>query len=318
MLFGGRGGCLKNNLKYPFGLPVVSLLALLICSINAYAQDSSTCLDCHEDVAASLMNTPHELRTVPEGSASRGVACIDCHNGWQEHIGNPSRENIEKGSDLLPLAETELCGRCHVTPHQAAMTAGDPHFNSRLSCSSCHTIHGNLNDNLVKEDLDNYCVSCHSATAMEFERRSAHPLESGNIRCVDCHKLGSSTTAEFKVGFDWRCQSCHEDQAGPFIYEHPVVYNHLTEGGSCTECHEPHGSVNDRLMRQSGRTLCLQCHSVPAGHMTNHSGLGSKFACVRCHSEIHGSYSNWLFLDPELGDKLFPDCYQSGCHSIGN
>ena len=309
---------MKNNLKYPFMLLVFSILALFLNSTNAYAQESSTCLECHDGVDATLMNTPHELRAVPKSSAAMGVDCTNCHDGWQEHINNPSKDNIEKGSDLLPLAEAELCGRCHVTPHQAAIAAGDPHFDSNFSCSSCHSIHGNRNPHLVKEDLDNYCVTCHSATAMEFERRSAHPLDSGNIKCVDCHKLGSLQVNEFKNGFDWRCQSCHEDKAGPFLYEHPVVYNHLVNGGGCTECHEPHGSVNDRLLTQNGRTLCLQCHSVPPGHMVRHSGLGSKFACVRCHSEVHGSYSNRLLLDPDLGNKLFPDCYQSGCHSIGN
>jgi DmsE family decaheme c-type cytochrome len=312
------GGCLKNNFRYLNALPVFSILILFICSINGFAQDSATCLECHDDVAATLMNTPHELRQASEASASIGVGCVDCHKGWQEHINDPNRDNIEKPSELSLTEQGEVCGSCHLTTHQSAMVTTDPHMKADLSCTSCHSVHGNRNNYLVKEDLNNFCVSCHEATAAEFSRRSAHPIESGNIRCVDCHDLSTITNREFNVGFDWTCQSCHEDKAGPFPYEHPVVYSHLVEGGTCMECHEPHGSVNDRLLKQTGRALCLQCHSVPQGHQVMHSGLGSKYDCVQCHDEIHGSFSNRILLDPDLGDKMFLDCFQSGCHSLGN
>lgn len=299
-------------------LPAVLAASLLICPPESGAQESPACLDCHEDMSASLLNTPHELRQGPAEASSMDVTCTGCHDGWQEHIEDPTRDNIDMPSELPPPAQGEVCGRCHLTAHQSAMVTTDPHSRADLSCSSCHTVHGNMNEYLVREDLDNYCVSCHSSVAMEFQRRSAHPVESGNIRCVDCHDLSSIKNAEFEIGFDWRCQTCHEENAGPFLYEHPVTYSHLVEGGSCMECHEPHGSVNDRLLRQTSWALCFQCHNTPPGHATMHSGLGSKHDCVQCHSEIHGSFSNNLLLDPDLGDKMFPDCYQSGCHSVGN
>jgi len=313
-----KGGLLKIKILFFAWFPAILAISYFLFPFSSSAQDLSLCLDCHADMSASLSNTPHEIRLESESSTLSSVTCYDCHNGWQEHIEDPTQDNIDRPSELLPLAQGEVCGRCHLTPHQSAMVSTDPHFKADLSCSSCHSIHGNENEFLVKEDLDNFCVSCHSSTAMEFQRRSAHPVESGNIRCVDCHDLSSINNAEFDIGFDWRCQSCHEENAGPFLYEHPVVYSHLVEGGSCMECHEPHGSVNDRLLKQTSRVLCFQCHNVPPGHIANHSGLGSKHECVQCHTEIHGSFSNNLLLDPDLGDKMFPDCYQSGCHSVGN
>ena len=78
----------------------------------------------------------------------------------------------------------------------------------------------------------------------------------------------------------------------------------------------PHGSGNERLLAQKGSTLCLQCHGVPPRHRTEHSGLGTKLQCVECHSEVHGSNHNAKFLDPDLGSKLFSNCYQSGCHAL--
>jgi DmsE family decaheme c-type cytochrome len=309
---------LKNKILFFARFMTILILPLFLFSPNLYAQESSTCLECHSEKAASLLNTPHELRPGSAESSSLIVGCFSCHDGWQEHINDPTAENIQRPDELMILKQGEVCGRCHLTEHQSAMVTTDPHSKVGLECTSCHSVHGNRNEFLVKEDLDNFCVSCHGATAAEFNQRSAHPVESGNVRCVDCHDLSTIKNREFDIGFDWKCQSCHEEKAGPFLYEHPVTYDYLVNGESCTECHEPHGSVNDKLLKESGRVLCLQCHSLPPRHATMHSGLGSKYDCVECHSEIHGSFSNDDFLDPDLGDKLFPDCYQSGCHSVGN
>ena len=213
-------------------------------------------------------------------------------------------------------SQADVCAGCHITPHQASIPSGDVHAKANLACASCHLIHDNSNEFLVKENLDNYCLSCHTSTAMEFQQRSVHPLEAGNVRCVDCHSLESIGASEFKTGFDSSCQSCHDEKFGPYLYEHQATYDHLVEAGACIECHEPHGSMNDRLLKTPNNTLCLQCHEAPLGHMTNHSGLGMKYNCVDCHSDIHGSYDNRLMLDPDLGSKFSPDCYQSGCHSM--
>jgi len=294
------------------------IIILAVNQINAFAQDISQCLECHEGLAQSLINTPHELKVSGDPENSMIAVCVDCHDGWQEHVEDPSADNITKGIDISPASQANACATCHNTPHQVSMASDDVHAKANLACSSCHSIHSNFNEALVKEDLDNFCLSCHSSTAMEFQQRSVHPLESGNVQCVDCHDLTSIGVAEFKIGFDTSCQNCHDEKTGPFIYEHLATYNHLVEAGSCIECHEPHGSMNNRLLKTPDNTLCMQCHEAPPGHLTEHSGLGVKYNCVECHNDIHGSYDNRLLLDPDLGSKFFPDCYQSGCHDVNN
>jgi DmsE family decaheme c-type cytochrome len=307
--------CLFN--KILIGLIfIIAVVALPVFAQDDY--DPSVCLDCHDTKAASLMGSPHEIENSELLSSPIKVACQNCHDGWQEHINDPSPDNITKGPGLTLLEQSEVCSRCHVTPHQRAMVSTDPHQHYGVNCSSCHTIHDNHNTHLLKDDSDNYCLTCHSSVAFQFEQRSVHPLKTGNIKCIDCHDMSSIVTGEKKVGLDWRCQGCHEELSGPFIHEHPVVYNYLVEGESCMECHSPHGSPNDRLLKQPGNGTCFQCHATPPGHFTNHSGLGSKLYCVQCHSDIHGSNTNRLFLDPDLGSKFFPDCYQSGCHAANN
>ncbi len=303
-------------------------LILIVCfsitfSENIYNKEellanSSTCLDCHEDIEEALIASSHRVYSESDLSSPLVSGCIGCHDNWEEHIEDPSSDNIQSPDQSSHSVQAEICGRCHLSPHQTAMATTDPHGRAQIGCLSCHKIHDNPNKALVSDDSDNYCLTCHTAVASEFSRRSAHPLESGNIRCIDCHNLSSLNDPALAIGMDWQCQECHAENSGPFLYEHKALYNHLVEGGSCLECHQPHGSPNDRLLNQPGNAVCMQCHMTPAGHITQHSGLGTKLACVECHSQIHGSYDNNLFLDPNLGTKLFPDCNQSGCHSFAN
>jgi DmsE family decaheme c-type cytochrome len=296
---------------------------MLILSAKEYGGDeivkkSATCLDCHQEMAAGLDGSVHKISGIKEMSPAIKVGCIGCHDGWEKHLDDPSAETIGKIKELPMVDQARVCGRCHMSEHQAAMVADDPHGRADIGCLDCHSIHNNKNRALTKDDNQNYCGTCHQPIAAEFKKRSFHPLESGNIRCVDCHKLGDPRAGGPKVGIDWTCENCHGDKAGPHIYEHQAANEYSINGGGCMECHEPHGSANDRLLIRPGNNLCLQCHEIPPVHRTQHSGLGMKFDCVFCHSEIHGSYDNGIFLDPDLGIKLFPDCYQSGCHNINN
>ncbi len=281
-------------------------------------EKSAACFDCHSEQVTSLAGTPHQIGAATDLKSPVTVGCIGCHDGWEKHLEGPSTENIKKPSNASQADQAEICGRCHVTTHQQAMVSTDPHVRGNVTCLTCHSIHGNKTAKLTKDGDDNYCASCHTNVMLEFKRRSAHPLNSGNIRCTSCHALSSIKDKTLAVGIDWTCQNCHSDKSGPFPYEHPVVNNHLVNGGGCTECHQPHGSNNDRLLNEPDRRLCQQCHSTPPGHFTNHDGLGSKLECQNCHSDIHGSFDNRKLLDPNLGTRYFPDCFQSGCHIFGN
>ena len=313
---------IKLSLSVPVGFFFLMLMTAVLSSAEIYdrktlIEESETCLDCHEDQVATLAGSAH-LLTGSEDLAPMAVGCIGCHDGWETHIEDPSGENIADLESYSMNDQAEVCGRCHRNPHQTAMISTDPHSRTDIRCLSCHRIHDNPNRMLVRDDGDNYCAVCHTAVAMEFKRRSVHPLESGNVGCTDCHHLGNIEDNLFAAGLDWTCQKCHSELAGPFIHEHSATYNHLVEGNGCVECHEPHGSPNDRLLRQSGNGICYQCHGVPPRHRTAHSGLGTSLDCVDCHTDIHGSNENRFYLDPDLGTKLFPDCYQSGCHASGH
>ena len=66
------------------------------------------------------------------------------------------------------------------------------------------------------------------------------------------------------------CIKCHVDKRGPFVYEHPPV---RVEG--CETCHNPHGSMNAKLLRRPVVfTVCLECH--------NGGGTGTRGKGVAC------------------------------------
>lgn len=290
---------------------IISVLLLLALPASAQ-EDASVCLDCHDDVAENLMGTKHELTTGETQGMS--VNCMGCHTNYEAHLDDPL-ENYPTMPDTLGFLQVaEVCGSCHVNAHQATMVTTDPHARSQIDCLDCHSIHGNTNHALLIDDQDDFCTECHTNVKTQFGQRSFHPLESGNIRCIDCHSQDDRKDHQLATGFDWTCQECHSELSGPYLYEHPVNYNHLVEGGGCVECHSPHGSPNERLLNQPGNGVCMQCHGIPPGHVSAHSGMAVKVNCVNCHTDIHGSNDNPLFLDPMLNVTFYADCYQSGCH----
>ncbi len=312
----------QGRLRVATTLPLLFFLfasLTLLAASPPYSRDemitkSAACLDCHQEMADSLVGSKHQLTVADDKLSKIVVGCIGCHRGWEQHLENPSAENIENPANLLLPKQAEVCSSCHQGDHQASMFTTDPHGRAQLGCNTCHKVHGNKNQYLVRDDGENYCATCHTDVMAEFKSRSAHPLVTGNIKCASCHYPRDIKDPMLARGIDWTCQNCHSEFAGPHPFEHPVTETYLFNGGGCTECHRPHGSPNDRLLAQPGNGVCLQCHGIPPLHRTMHDGLGVRVDCVNCHTDIHGSDDNRKFLDPNLQAKFFADCWQSGCH----
>ncbi len=140
------------------------------------------------------------------------------------------------------------------------------------------------------------CFQCHLDKKAEFNLQYHHPVLEGKVSCVDCHDPhaeevtpGTAVTLE---GPNETCFKCHPDKKGPFVYEHDA----LREG--CTICHNPHGSINSKLLVAGDVNLCLKCHyeqAFPTMGDYNHGGTqpnnlsrGRK-NCFQCHVAVHGS-----------------------------
>ena len=91
------------------------------------------------------------------------------------------------------------------------------------------------------------------------------------------------------------CAQCHREQTKPHAFEHEA----LRDG--CTICHQPHGSINAKLLTQPNANLCLRCHAQVPGQSlvsgqvyigkSNHTSYNQMGNCWAsgCHTAVHGS-----------------------------
>ncbi len=321
---GDRNLTTYRNLQ-SVGLPTVYLLAFLAAIIlgtqTARADDSAVedeaCLACHDDKETQFTSGLHQLASLG-GDLNRGVQCASCHSGAEAHIDDPSTENIVNPVRSTGLDARKVCLGCH-QPHLDQDAFGfNPHNEQQINCASCHGVHAGDEKLLLSDDAA-FCSGCHAGVEAAFTRHSQHPLRQGNITCLSCHRF--TRRADHRVRLDQArvCQDCHPEQAGPFPYEHAAANGHMVEGGGCMECHEPHGSENDRLLRQPDEGLCLQCHVTPPGHLSLpalHGSIRSVDNCAACHSETHGSFVSSLFLDPMLQTRLGSVQPCADCHDL--
>ena len=65
---------------------------------------------------------------------------------------------------------------------------------------------------------------------------------------------------------------------------------------NCLNCHDPHGSNHESMLKIARPRLCAQCHGFAHGGQTGMNTTNNAFytlqhSCNNCHSQIHGSNS---------------------------
>jgi predicted CXXCH cytochrome family protein len=74
------------------------------------------------------------------------------------------------------------------------------------------------------------------------------------------------------------------------------VRTHQPVQEDCSICHNPHGTMNDNLLKVRAPWLCQQCHE-PTSHRGNVGNLAGTSTgantlargCLNCHTQIHGT-----------------------------
>jgi DmsE family decaheme c-type cytochrome len=239
------------------------------------------CLACHKKVQGQA--------AAPEYHND----CEACHGPGELHW-----ETKEPLDTRHP--SNEDCAKCHETGQKTLMAwSTSQHARNEVLCTDCHNPHNREPNNIRKvkkaqqsilrhaSDTTQMCSSCHPDVSASMNLPSHHPMGEGMLECSDCHAphQDRSRTLGARTAM---CTSCHQQQAGPFIFEHTPVAE------DCSFCHTPHGSSAEALLDTNQPGTCITCHTVAESGAV-HGPYAFVSRCTDCHGAIHGS-----FADPHL------------------
>lgn len=191
---------------------------------------SAVCSSCH-------FRSQHALWAGSQHD-QRNVGCTNCHS-----IHDAKGEKQLKAAD-----EKALCASCHRAIANKQLRFNHmPVREGKLSCSSCHNVHGTGNVKLLRAGgtVTESCVSCHAEKRGPFLWEHAPVTEN----CTTCHDPhGSNNDRMLTAKQPFLCQRCHvTSRHPPTVYEGYLENNSTNAnkiyGRSCVVCHQQvHGS----------------------------------------------------------------------------
>lgn len=239
------------------------------------------------------------------GIAAWGLLLISCVAVNRTLVAPPNIPGAKVvGSEACAECHQNITSAFHDATHAKLMAPGEN--GKGMGCEACHgagSEHvkqgGGAGTIINPEKNPETCFQCHLDKRGEFNLPNAHPVMAGKMTCSDCHDphegdavMGGGTNL---MGANESCLKCHESQRGPFVFEHEALRE------SCTSCHNPHGSVNAKMLNARNQSLCMQCHTqqqTVTGQIwiggRDHAAFLSRGTCwtAGCHEAVHGSHVN--------------------------
>ena len=111
----------------------------------------------------------------------------------------------------------------------------------------------------------------------QLVRVYTHPQVNGNS-CSPCHAINKAY--KLKARPDELCLTCHEKLIQVQNAHDPA------DEGECIECHKPHGTSNEHILREPVPLLCFECHDNDEKEYV-HDPV-EEGECTECHNP-HGS-----------------------------
>ncbi len=249
------------------------------------------------------------------GAAIWGVIVVGCVSANRTVLVAPQIPGAK-------FVGSKACAECHEDQVGHFETASHARLNltdekvGNTGCEACHgpgSIHvksGGIKGTIVNPAKSpETCFQCHLDKRAQFSLPNSHDLKSGKMSCGDCHEMHqgnavAGTGADLE-GMNAACVKCHTQQKGPFVYEHGA----MREG--CVACHNPHGTINAKMLVARDGNLCLRCHlevgdpgssgQINANAIRhtseNHNTRLMQGACwsAGCHEQPHGSNVSFHF-----------------------
>jgi DmsE family decaheme c-type cytochrome len=294
------------------------VIAFFLAPVLASAADyvgSEVCRTCHSDIWQPFYRNPHYKSIASGKEKPEFTGCEGCHGAGSDHVNAAGgRDTIPAAFSLLPPQSIlENCLNCHAKTISRSNIRRSVHTDNDIVCTNCHSIHHSTTPKfLLRKKQVDLCYGCHTTVRAQFSMPFKHRVNEGFMQCTDCHNPHGATAATWRMADRPRmvdqaeaneepCLKCHVDKRGPFVFEHAAV---RVDG--CETCHNPHGSVNARLLKRPVVfTLCLECHNGlgnfgPNGTIlqpqNTHNLAQPRFQnCTTCHVRIHGSNADSYF-----------------------
>lgn len=226
-------------------------------------EEPNLCFECHD---------PPQTAEFQHGPVALGV-CTVCHN---PHSGPKEFMLPETGNDLCFVCHTDMREHVHSVRIQHDVIGEE-------GCLACHDPHRSNFNRQLKQDMPVLCMECHEEISEIVEKAVvAHEPVTTENKCANCHNPHGGDIPKLLVSQEVDlCLDCHDEPMetpnGPiinmkaWIEDNPEHHGPIREG-SCTLCHQPHGSEHFRILEYEfphkfyspfsieAYDLCFQCH----------------------------------------------------------
>lgn len=260
----------------------------------------SLCYSCH-DGTGSIYDTLRSFGTTAAPAASKhpvgtSLECDSCHTPHKGPAeGNP--RSLSVGASRVETG-TAVCGGCHgagsslpggdivgavaPTKHTTAMAA--PASGTQIACVACHVPHGSSNPSLIATTV----VSIGGVT----RGVTLAPAGTTNPLCLGCHDVASGAYPGAATAQASRHSSVTSSSVAAVVYPGAG-----TAAGDCENCHVPHGSGNQAMVRQPGNATCYACHDAAGTTKpADYSYQGSGAYGTGAHAALDGDVGSVGFV----------------------
>jgi predicted CXXCH cytochrome family protein len=218
------------------------------------------------------------------GHFNLGDGCEECH------------DSDDSGRLFFEVDPDDACRWCHNELLKGSREAPVQSLHKPVengSCLACHEPHLSRKKNLLIDRAPE-CKACHEElyAKLKSDRFVHGPLSMGDCRL--CHTIHSSREDSLlSQAKEALCVGCHSELSTPADTPPEKRPHPMIPEGECANCHDPHSSQNELLMRRVGTRLCLGCH--PGKTKSFHEKKGfSIFMCSKCHDLHHPSRAHLI------------------------